>query len=1116
MKLALDLLNRDPEDEKIYFYSRAATDSLPLMGLASSKKLENRTACILEDAFDRNVTLEELTSPWLDSLDRTLKNKSSFLILTTRRSLQDLEPLSVGKISACPEDLEQVFVKHLQRFAAHTEGVDLLDEVARTSRERWPLLSRYLTKPAQINRFCFKLGELRGEVTDENLEALAREAAYIGQTSVRHSFGELGDNQKLYALLVVLFDGIERAALDDIYRLSVQHLREAGVAALRDEREIGLDDILEQIRARETETLQIVIEDTGFRTEVLRQVRNHRFLLYTLAMRLLALCEEHCDPEYWELRRAIGRALGRLAAQEKRGLDPISAVLEVLAGHEHGGVASVAGSILEQVCRDAPQLRSDVLARLHAWIESGDPDLMWAAGAATWRIYEGIGSGRDTPGQKLAVNWHGRTLDVIAALVRKTQQIFSEGRNERLQREVSSWIQQNRRCALHALTRILTASPLSAVGKLEEWLRTKPSEPIRRIANLACREALEQSAEEKYVPLPDNRAWLRLIVPVLSLDPDEAEAGDALLAALANWSHWSAAYEDEIYASLLRAAHHLSGEAARSLRSGLIKYWLTSESEAVRRQGRALLRRSHAMEGLPLRSLPPASALIALDASLEAMADPGRVRLARELIKVVACYAKVTVGHMGGNLISEDPKVGFAEKNLLPSFPRPRLLLPLIEEDPAEPAVVLVLAPGSILDLEDGQGQSWWPPLLVTSSDWTDSEPRRKGPPEEPSSTQPVEFTQNLDDLVTGLVRRLNAKPSLTREKNPPGKPTWVNLETLGGAGSLGSPDPAALMISDLLERSLVDFASCLRALRGWLQMPVPANLPIRSASAGIRALLRFHVDLEQSLPDTNKEDLLRLAFLLPPTDEGVAETVLETIFAWMNEKPWAERITKGGDLSMTWMRWFETLIPYHGRALDRWLSRRERAAKEADGTATRQALGWLRFRWSLGSSGNLPALTDGRKYGVFLLDASSSDPVSGADLAQLTSDLLDNPQLREIPCLVFRLGRKAPLAIPGEKLAQESILPVSGARLARLLGPILADLPAERILFVLVLSSRQALDATDWSESPWAPLIRLYDPTGVSALSEPFVRISQPYDKNVKEVDVILRDLKPLIAKGT
>src|SRR5262249_4110028 len=143
--------------------------------------------------------------------------------------------------------------------------------------------------------------------------------------------------------------------LDEIYARAVRYLRSSGVEVLRDEREIGLDDILEQIGAEERNRL-VVIEGR-LEKQVLLEIRNYRRLLHSLSDVLLELCVIYSAPEHWPLRRIIGAALGRLAAQEDRGLEPIYSVLEKLAVDPNGGVASVPGFVLNQMCRDAPHLR---------------------------------------------------------------------------------------------------------------------------------------------------------------------------------------------------------------------------------------------------------------------------------------------------------------------------------------------------------------------------------------------------------------------------------------------------------------------------------------------------------------------------------------------------------------------------------------------------------------------------------------------------------------------------------------------------------------------------------------------------------------------------------------
>jgi len=997
--------------------------------------------------------------------------------------------------------------------------VDVLESVVEAARQGWKLVEPYLKKPVQIERFCYKLGELRSG--NEKLEPLAREAAYIGQTSVRQTFGKLGENQQLYALLAVLFDGIERAALDDFYALAVQHLRAEGVSTLRDEREIGLDDILEQIRARESETRQVEIEDAELREEVLRQARNHRRLLHSLAKPLLALCVEHSAPEHWELRRAIGAALGRLGALEKRGLEPISEVLDALADHPEGGVASVAGFVLAQLCRDAPQLRGDVLARLDAWVRSGDPDRMWAAGAAVWRIFDEMVPARETGDEKRAGDWHDRTLGVLATLIRRADRI---ARGDASWEELELWTQENLRCAFFALERIAGTSPLSAAGKLAEWLRGKPGDRVQEIAQFVCASVLAQAAVERRGPVPEHLAWLQLIEPLLSLTPDLAEAGDALMAALANWSRWSrpGAGPDPLFEKLLAAANRLSGAAAKSLRSGLVRHWLTSEDGEVRRRGRALLLRSHAMEGFPRRNLCRRRGVVALDASPAALAEPGDQRFALQLLEVAGCYVDAAPGHLGGTRIRRGTAAVLGAGDLRSAFPRPRLLLPLVEgapDEPSETAVVLVLTWGPLLDLADGEDQPWWPPLIVSVGEWG-RRPEADEAPQESAAPRlrPVPLTPDLDGVVAEIIQRLNAASRESGREPLLAVPDWQELDTPdrleGSDGAPAPPDRAARIIAAVLEQSAAELSAGLTKVRGWLDGPTAGDLPVRLGHAALRALFRFHAEPSQRPSDADKETLLRLAFRLSPSDQGAAETVLDTVLAWMDEPAWAGQIVRGGDLSFAWMRWFESLIPHQARALGSWLAAAEsrHSGDEERDAASRRVLQWLRFRLSLGAGAALPGLDgEGRGYGVFLLDAAASEPSRGDRLARLTTDLLGHARLREIPLLIFRMGQKAPLAVPGEKLEPEAVMPAAGSRLPRLLGPILEALPHERILFALVLSAGAALDAGDWEDGPWASRIRLYGPISGPAVAEPFVRIAP----GTEEADAVVHGLTPLIEQG-
>jgi hypothetical protein len=1128
IKLALDLSTGAKEPSKIYCCGRMLPSSFSLIDLAHGNNDEEEEnwikAYILEDAFERNIRLEELVAPWLEPLNRELEDHKSFLVLTTKWDEKDLERLSVGKIAALPEDLDKVLASHLRRFGKHVEGVDLSDSIASVVSDRWHLLEEFLKKPVEVERFCHKLGELSPEsISDEDLIRYAREAALIGRTSVRLAFRKLKVNQKLYALLVVLFPGIERSLLDEIYARAVRYLRSSGIEVLRDEREIGLDDLLEQIGARERNRLVVIGGD--LEEQILLQIRNYRRLLHSLSDVLLELCVIYSAPEHWPLRRIVGAALGRLAAQEDRGLEPVSGVLEQLAVHPNGGVASVPGFVLDQMCRDAPHLRGATVLLLNSWVRSGDPDLMWAAGAAVWRVYVDHASElRDTPD---GCSWLDRLLGVVAFLIRSARNLHGDRveKADLAQREI--WAGDNLRSAYFSLERIASSSPLAAAGKLREWLQGKPGDPVREVAAIACRKVLETAAGAYRGPISEYRAWTNLVDTILALDPDVAEVGDALMAALASWSHWSGeeVESDENFLELLRAANRLSGKAAKSLRAGLVRHWLTSDSKAVRSRGRALLRRSHAMEGLPLRDLRPARGVVALDASAEALAGGGE-RLALQLLEVVGCYMEAVPAHLGGREIPLSAGSVLADRVLRSEFPRPRLLLPPVEGglgSRKETRLTLVLTWGPLLDLSDGEGQPWWPPLLVTVGGWTEQQDSagEKRPADTPRQPRPVALTDDLDSVVVALAHSLNAASLLPdTEEGAATRPEedLTALEQVEGTSS--PPDRAARIVASVLNRYTTNPVACLAQVRGWLEDVDTGGLPRRVGTAVLRALLRFHETPGTFPSEEGKGDLLRLAFLLPKNDPGAARTVLETVLAWMEDSSWAERMAGGSSLAFEWMRWFEALIPHHARYLERWLNEAEQqetdSAEEAG--AVWRMLRWLRFRLSLGTGGMLPVLEDGKGYGVFILDAFSRDRLQGQSLARLTVGLLEDSRLRDLPRLVFRLGQRTPLAVPGEELARESVVPAGGSRLPRLLGPILDALPAERVRFALVLSAGPALDASDWSEGPWASRIRLYGPTDGRIGPEPFIRISPPShgaDEVNPEVNAILSHLASLIEKA-
>jgi hypothetical protein len=1096
----------------IFNYRRPRNDVKPLIDFMRSEQLTAGTY-LIEDAFDRNIDLQELASLALDGLDRVLRDKRSYLILTTELKAKDLEVSSAEKISAELVDLGKVFEGHLDRFGKHIERVDVREPVLAKARGHWQELQHLLRHPVQIERFCHKLGELqRTEVTVEDLVRVAEEAAYIGQRTVQEAFRELNENERLYAMLALLFDGLERVMLEEIYDFAVQSLREAGVSALHEPLQDGLDDILERIRARES-AHQIEFEDEDFRAEVTRQIKNYRRLLWKLSEVLLPLCEKWNAADDWQLRRSLGAAFGRLGVYERRRLEPLQKVLVPLALHKDGAVVAVAGYMLDQVCRDAQELQVEVVEVLEDWVTSEHPDLMWAAAASVWRIYGSIASAQtgasEEPGTGRPEALLNRLLEVIETLVRRAGQFDAEKVDDASREDQDFWEQEHWRCAFHALISLATIHSRSLVIRLSTWLQVDGELALRRLAQLVSRRLFQEHGTADAPPIETREGeWLQLILPILATAPDDAGAGDAVMAALAAWLSWPG-WKDRILGELLQAANRSTGRAGEALRRGLARHWLTSDADDVRQLGGDLIIRSYAMDGLPDRCRRGGLGVVALDGSLAAMRWSSTVVIALQLQRVLRSYSDLAMVRMGGAEILPEIGKPLEMSDLVSSYPRPRLLAtPVTNGTAGREAVsfVVALACGPVLDWDDALDETWAGHLILATT----------GPGAEyPDTVKPLKVVPGaLDEVVGAVVATLEttgtAVGSLAGLQASSQLDRWVaELDEL--AGLTGRGDFARRIIATVLDDSGIDFESCAARVRGWLSAP-GGGLVQRTGAAVTRALCRFYAQRQPPLALRARVSLLELALLLAEPEWSAAEAALTAALCWMADDDWAARLAGGAPLGDTLMSWLETWIARRReplRDLIRAWRRRSEAEKASVPAAALQLVERIEFRVALGTGEALPELEPDHLYGVILLDASFRQREKRSALAKLAGELLalaGTARLQSTPLLLFRMGRRLPLAVPGEKPDQDAFLPPDLGRLPRLIGPVLELLKEKQVRFVLLLTTGPILDAGDWISEAWSAKTYVFGPPYRSNQPEPFTRIPPPSGQG--EAELIARHL--------
>ncbi len=419
IRLALDLLELDKVDraDSIWVYSDS---DRTLQEIAVEKNLPRNGVIIFENVFDRGRMSADALFSRVSNLNTDLALREVRFIFTVPANddsfpLQDLIKRYPIFNTAQPE-LEEVF----RRFVdSYFDERDYPEENQRLKAliEKIPGAFQEPRRAADID-YWFRL---HGNDI-EQLVAWLLEEKYLESQATRRWFESLPNlNYKLYALLVVLFEGLDLIWLDQIYEASVAQLRKMGMDGedqFVDPRRIGshaLEGLL-QLRRRGN---QIDFIDDVYRSEVEHQIENYQRLLWTLVDSFIAVVKAMND-SYIATRKQHSKLNRRSQTQEnpllerrliaaaqdmdnmRRLRDVIAAALaklgvfhierlhakiDELAQDNATFVVLTASGILAHLARDVDH-QDMVLDILGEWVRSGDFDLMWAAAASISRVYE--------------------------------------------------------------------------------------------------------------------------------------------------------------------------------------------------------------------------------------------------------------------------------------------------------------------------------------------------------------------------------------------------------------------------------------------------------------------------------------------------------------------------------------------------------------------------------------------------------------------------------------------------------------------------------------------------------------------------------------------------------
>jgi hypothetical protein len=1126
VNLAFDLQGSSAASSRICLYQRRVEEVRFLFEAMQSEEIPEGSVVIIEDVFDRNVARRELENPEIETVKETLGDRGLFLILTTELDHAGLGAFPVPKISTRRLDLKKITLSHLkyaQKRAKGNSEKKSIEDAMKWVESRWSDLSGLLHSPREVEQLCEKITN-NPPLDEADFIKLVEQSVIAGKVSFRNWFGRLRSNEKLFSMLVYLCPGTEYPFLAEIYERAVRFLRSEGLSWFSDPRRLGSEDLLKAIEGEEIGGF-IDFKERSFKEEVCAQTQNWSHLLWSIITNFVTGIDPDVGWTNPQLRKALGAFMGRLSVHGGMSFD---GALNRLAGHPSRRISVIVGYSLEEAVARHPETQTGLaLRKLSEWIESDEPNSMWAACAAIRKVYASTRILASDPRRaEGALALQDRLLKLLERFVLRCASIERQLREELKKRPPSSSeaekkpkvIEESRRklramavsnpeCAIDAAQRIVSLDPARS-SLLGDWLRQRKERALRNVAKWAIARIFKglsnpkkRLLESRYAPVLD------LIEPMLEgLGESETNGKviDQVFSTLAVWLRWPS-WPEAIFKKLLTIANRGSHDVRGKLRAALSRLWMSggnADRDVVARNiAQAVIVRSYVMDGVLMDRPSFGRGVFVLDPAILTGDEEKRKRQeegCRYLLGLLAAQVDASFVHLG----SIEPVRVVDEKAvvLMAEHPVPRLLIPAVQAAGTEDLrLVLLLSGGVIPDLEDALGEPWGGELLRIAVG-EDAEPcegvetisikeelgaREIAQVEETLQTRwaralalagPQAWADVLDSF--GIWEELKANPRAWLEE-------WV--EGLGDTDqALGTEDLARKLLCALGWYAAFDLRSCAGLLRTWLPRPEDGDgdgVLVRRwmGAAGAKALFRIYGEHRSAHGNLALRILFEeLAHPLAAQGSDGVDSVLRAVRTWLQEPEGAAYLAGGvvegrGRL----LRWAEEFVPRQVAALAASLPEvLENPVVDVatDPFAAAAAmLDRMRLQFALGRPKILPELNAGESYGLIVLDASGT-----ATLETLAGKLFEslNGDGRRIKPIVYRLGERQPAWLAGDPAPPPGVLMPAGNRPPRLLGPILSDgLSPDTVRFLLVLSLQPPLDVEDWIETDWRDRIVFYQP---------------------------------------
>jgi hypothetical protein len=1152
VNIGLDLEQGEPEP-RIFIYQRYIQEKHSLIDFIQSREQPTSGVYtyIVEDALETGVSEAELTGINLQRINEILEKKNSYVILTISKELECTEvPLLATEVDK--KELPTVFSQHLNWYkqAPNTQiSEDLVTQLAGSRGELCSILGtpyqvdlffkrlifrenipariedQYKKNTGQFKYFSEMDEASRNSLTLEIFKQISQEVVKSSFTSVgsmRNWFNSLSENARLYAMFVSLFQNVNWFTLDSLYILAVTKLRETGIHVLCDPREIGRSDLLEMIHVEQKENDLLRFENLAYQAEAEWQVNNRHHLLWSLINVWGELIQQFKGPDFWELRRSFGVAIGRLGVDYP---DKLRVILTELADHEHGGVVAVAGFALDELCRRGPENYRFVQELLEEWVDSGDPDRMWAVGASIERLYATVAKSAAADPLNRADEMRKTLWTVMRELAEhfdrfsnkaseyalellverevisqadlaqlKKNKILSRRIARLVEEQLADWAVANQGAVIHALRWMALGQASDVAKELTQWLNYEKSIKLAGFGLLFGYLAFDDSSdenieliEERYLPL------LALVEPLIITASYVEELTfdliDCIVHALARWiskAGWGAA----VYATLVKVANRLPGLASFHFRQCLAENFLQSEHAELQRLGQALMVRCQVIQGAPVGLRGSEYGLLTYSSTRLARINDSNATAHKMLGMARACLDTLSFPLGTHNILPADAPASLnalsTERNV------PAILMPGLEKVVASkhcpPSYLMVLGWEPVLDADDLPQELIEKRLILALPRPVDKELTEKplfnastGPPSQEALERHSVYIQldysdaNCQEIEVRLhdtlaVKWVAADPQVLEarlasviEVSIENVKGWLNEWAAGLEADTSIAFEAQGRIASCAAGWLlkVDPTAAVSLVQEWLSCET--NTAQYLAGKALTRLF-FHLQAGYAAAPAlaATSSLLELVDPFIKVSGGWEDIrlLLDFFKRCLPDPDWARRLLPSQIFSLIAGHTPKTALNDLHDYIASW--------KESKIETLHQAAERIEARISIGEHTNFPELPEGSKYVLILLDASLRRTV---DLAEIVHYLMEKFSqqanlVRQFTPVVCRLGQRQPLPLIDQTLLVSDIVPHDLPYLPVLSVPILEKITTGQTALLLFFTNSALIDWEDWNET--------------------------------------------------